>query len=58
MTFATPLWWLGAIGAFTITMLIMFVSGVPLAEVRASNKKGWQKYKNATSILVPLPPKK
>ena len=58
MTFATPLWWLGAIGAFTITVLIMFVSGVPPAEARASNKKGWQKYKNATSILVPLPPKK
>lgn len=57
MTFVTPLWWLGAVGALTITILIRFVSGVPLAEANAARKKGWQQYQRLTSILVLWPPK-
>lgn len=58
MTFVTPLWWLGAIGASFITYLLCFVSGVPLAEERATKKAGWLEYKRKTSVLIPWPPKK
>lgn len=54
----TPHWWLGFIGALTITILILFVSGVPLAEYHAKNKKGWENYKRKTSPLIPWLPKK
>lgn len=54
---ATPLWWLGLLGAATITFFIRFVSGVPPAEARATTKSGWSEYKRKTSVLVPLPPK-
>lgn len=49
----TPLWWAGFIGAATITYLICFVSGVPLAEARGQLKEGWQAYRRRTSILAP-----
>lgn len=58
MTFTTPLWWLSLIGALTITLLIVFVSGVPLAEASASRKAGWREYKRTTSVLLPIPPKR
>lgn len=54
---ATPLWWVGLIGAATITYLICFVSGIPLAEERSQMKEGWQAYQRKTSILVPWLPK-
>lgn len=54
---ATPLWWVGLIGAVAITYLLCFVSGVPLAENRAKNKKGWSDYSRKTSVLFPWPPK-
>ena len=54
---ATPLWWLGIIGAMTISYLLSFVSGVPLAEARAATKPGWAAYKEKTSVLVLWPPK-
>lgn len=53
----TPLWWVGIIGAATISTLICFVSGVPLAEARAASKSGWNEYKQKTSVLIPWPPK-
>jgi steroid 5-alpha reductase family enzyme len=55
---ATPLWWVGLIGAATITYLICFVSGIPLAESRAKTKKGWKTYHDKTSVLIPWPPKR
>lgn len=55
---STPLWWLGMIGAATITILICFVSGIPPAEARTALKPGWAEYKRKTNILIPLPPKK
>ncbi|NCU30967.1 DUF1295 domain-containing protein [Candidatus Saccharibacteria bacterium] len=58
MTLVTPLWWVGFLGAISISFLIYFVSGVPLAEERSVNKKGWQDYKNSTSVIIPWPPKK
>lgn len=54
----TPLWWVGLIGAATITYLLCFVSGIPLAENRSKTKKGWNKYRSTTSVLLPWPPKR
>ncbi len=58
LSISTSLWFVGIIGALTITILICFISGVPLSEKRFQNKKGWINYKRRTSILIPWPPKK
>lgn len=50
--------WLAVIGALTITTLILFVSGVPLAEKSMQTKPGWDEYVQRTSVLVPLPNRK
>jgi len=45
-----------------ITLLLTKISGIPMLEKRADEKWGGQKeyeeYKNNTSILIPLPPKR
>jgi steroid 5-alpha reductase family enzyme len=50
-----------AIGPVFITLLLLFVSGIPLLERRADEKHGadpaYREYKRRTSILVPLPPR-
>lgn len=50
------------IGPLFITLLIRFVSGVPLLEKSAEEKWGgseaYVKYKGSTSLLIPLPPRK
>jgi steroid 5-alpha reductase family enzyme len=44
-----------------ITLLLLFVSGIPLLERSAEAKYGddpsYREYKRRTSILVPLPPR-
>ena len=49
------------IGPVFITLLLLFVSGIPLLEQSADAKFGddpaYQEYKRRTSILVPLPPR-
>lgn len=45
------------ISPLTITVLVLFVSGVPLAERQVQQRKGWEKYKQKTSVFFPLPPK-
>ncbi|QQS21876.1 DUF1295 domain-containing protein [Candidatus Saccharibacteria bacterium] len=55
MAVTTPLWLVGLMGAATITILICYVSGIPLAEQRASEKREWEIYRKTTSVLVPLP---
>lgn len=54
----TPYWFFGIVGATAITVLICFVSGIPLAEKRSKPKKGWTEYVRRTSPLLPWPPKK
>ena len=48
------------IGPVFITLLLLFVSGIPLLERSAEAKYGhdpaYREYKQRTSILVPLPP--
>ncbi len=50
------------IGPLFITLLLLFVSGIPLVERSADEKYGddpaYREYKRATSILVPRPPRR
>jgi steroid 5-alpha reductase family enzyme len=49
-------------GPVFITLLLLFVSGIPLVERSADEKHGddpaYRDYKRRTSILVPLPPRR
>ena len=53
--------WLAMLSPVFVTLLLTRVSGVPLLEKRADEKWGsdpaYQRYKAATSILIPLPPR-
>ena len=55
---APALWWLSLIGPLTITILLVYISGVPLTERHFEGRKGWAEYKRRTSKLFPLPPKR
>ncbi|MBI3889551.1 DUF1295 domain-containing protein [Candidatus Saccharibacteria bacterium] len=56
VVFAVPTyWWIAVIGPVTITLLLMFISGVPLTEKHFASKPGWEVYKKRTSKLIPLP---
>jgi steroid 5-alpha reductase family enzyme len=46
------------IGPLTITVLILFVSGVPLLEKKYQGRTDFENYKRRTSIFIPLPPRK
>lgn len=46
------------IGPITISILILFVSGIPMTEKMFTDRPEWNDYKNKTSIFLPLPPKK
>jgi steroid 5-alpha reductase family enzyme len=49
------------IGPIFITLLLLFISGIPLLERSAEEKYGhdpaYRDYKRRTSILIPLPPR-
>ncbi len=59
-----PIGWLllAFVSPLAITILLLFVSGIPILEASADKRWGksaaYRKYKNSTSILIPLPPKK
>lgn len=52
------------VGPFFLTILLMFVSGLPLSERPGAKKRyekgdnwsGYKRYLDRTSILIPLPP--
>jgi len=46
------------VGPVTITLLLLFVSGVPLLEKSMKDKPGYAEYAAKTSIFVPWFPKK
>lgn len=52
--------WLVIIGPIFLTLLLLFVSGIPLLEESADKKYGnvddYRLYKKVTSPLIPLPP--
>ncbi len=41
-----------------ITILLLFISGVPLLEKKYQGRLDWEAYKAKTSVFFPLPPKK
>lgn len=49
---------IGLVGPLTLSILIIFISGIPPIERRKANDKEYQDYKRRTSSLVPLPPRK
>ena len=48
----------GIVGPITITVLILFVSGIPMLEKHYEGNSEYTKYKKQTSKFFPLPPKK
>ncbi|XP_058227510.1 uncharacterized protein LOC131335962 isoform X2 [Rhododendron vialii] len=52
--------WLVVLGPLFLTLLLLFVSGIPLLEESADKKFGnvpaYRAYKSTTSPLIPLPP--
>jgi steroid 5-alpha reductase family enzyme len=53
---------LTVVGPLGLTLLLLFVSGVPLLEKSAEKKYGknadYQEYKRRTSLFIPIPPRK
>jgi steroid 5-alpha reductase family enzyme len=58
LALSLPNGFLTVIGPLTITILILFVSGIPLLEKKREGRPDWEEYKKQTSIFIPLPPKK
>lgn len=54
---SVPFGFITIIGPITITLLILFVSGIPLLEKKYAGRKDFEEYKKRTSIFIPLPPK-
>jgi len=50
--------WTGIYSPLIITLLLLFVSGVPLLEKKYKNHPEWPEYAKQTSKFIPLPPKK
>lgn len=55
---ALPLSYLALIGWVTITVLLLFVSWVPLQEARYAWRPDWEEYRSRTSVFVPWFPRK
>lgn len=51
-------WPLALLSPVTISLLIRFVSGVPLLEKQFRGRAGFATYARKTSLLIPLPPRK
>lgn len=49
--------WVAVISPLMISFLLIFVSGIPLAEKNFKDNKDFQNYAKVTSALIPLPPK-
>lgn len=50
--------WIGLFGPLLLSLLIIFVSGIPPIEKRRLKDPAYKKYKLQTSALIPWPPKK
>lgn len=49
-----PYGYVGFIGAITITIMVRFVSGVPLLEKKYEGREDWEAYKKVTPVFIPL----
>jgi len=50
--------WLGLLGPLTLSVLIIFVSGIPPIEKRRAKDPDYRDYQRRTSVIVPWFPKK
>jgi steroid 5-alpha reductase family enzyme len=50
--------WIALLGPMTITLLLVFVSGVPLLERKYAGRPDWEAYKARTPMFVPRFPKR
>ncbi|MBK9570813.1 MAG: DUF1295 domain-containing protein [Chitinophagaceae bacterium] len=41
-----------------ITLLLVFVSGIPMLEKKYAGNAAFEDYKKRTSVLIPMPPRK
>lgn len=55
---SAPSGYVSVVGPLTITLLILFVSGVPLLEKKYAGREDFARYARQTSIFIPLPPKR
>ncbi len=46
------------ISPLTITLLLVFVSGIPLLEKKYKGNAAFEDYKKRTGVLIPMPPRK
>ncbi len=53
MTWGVEYFWLGILSPLTITILLRFVSGVPMAEQRYQDNKEFREYAKKTPAMVP-----
>jgi steroid 5-alpha reductase family enzyme len=58
LTLGVPGWLVASIGPLTITLLLRYVSGVPLLERKRAGQPEWEAYKARTSAMIPLPPRR
>lgn len=52
---ALPLGWISLVGPLLITLLLRFVSGVPMTEERMRGRPGWAEYAGRTNAFIPGP---
>lgn len=55
---AVPGGYVTVVGPITITLLILFVSGIPLLEKKYAGREDFVRYARQTSVFIPLPPKR
>jgi steroid 5-alpha reductase family enzyme len=55
---SVPWGWVGVVGPLTISLLIVFVSGIPMTERLMDKTPGFAEYKRRTSVLIPWFPKR
>lgn len=58
ISLSVPNGWTGIYSPLVITLLLLFVSGVPLLEKKYKSHPEWPEYAKKTSKFIPLPPKK
>ncbi|MHA6260751.1 DUF1295 domain-containing protein [Sporosarcina sp. CAU 1771] len=58
ITLSVPNGWTTIYSPIVITLLLLFVSGVPLLEKRYKEHPEWPAYVKKTSKFIPMPPKK
>jgi len=57
ISLSVPYWHISIVGPSTISVLILFVSGIPMLEKKYLGNKEFEEYKAKTSAFFPLPSK-